>query len=79
MFRRKGNVPSLTEMYLPVGTFRNELFYATGPCSSKYFLYLTKMMSVSPLKKSIFVGQFCGPYKRDTMYRVVQLDFTLDM
>ena len=31
MFRRKGNVPTPSETYLPVGTFRNELFYVTGP------------------------------------------------
>ena len=32
MFCRKGNVPTPSETYLPVGTFRNELFYVTGPC-----------------------------------------------
>ena len=31
MFRRKGTVPTPTETYLPVGTFRNVLFYVTGP------------------------------------------------
>ena len=31
MFCRKGNVPTPSEMYLLVGTFRNELFYVTGP------------------------------------------------
>ena len=33
MFRRKGNIPTPSESYLPVGTFRNELFYVTGPRS----------------------------------------------
>ena len=33
MFRRRGNIPTLNETYLPVGTFRNELFYVTGPCT----------------------------------------------
>ena len=33
MFHRKGNIPTPSETYLPVGTFRNELFYVTGPRS----------------------------------------------
>ena len=30
-FRRKGNIPTPGETYLPVGTFLNELFYVTAP------------------------------------------------
>ena len=53
MFRRKGNVHTPTETYLPVGMFRNELFYVTGPCTTfcvptrygiSYFLSVSKFL-----------------------------------